>query len=122
VATFTLGPERRIRRAAEFKLLYASGRRIGGELFTAVVRPNELGTPRLGMSIAARSVRRAVQRNRVRRVIRESFRKRYAELPALDIVVGARSGVQAMTNSRLRDSLDGLWHKISISCARSPVS
>jgi ribonuclease P protein component len=118
VPTFTLGPERRLRRAAEFRQLYASGRRLGSELFTAVVRPNQLATARLGMSVAARSVRRAVDRNRVRRVIRESFRARALALPSVDIVVGARSAAQAASNARLRESLDRLWQKIANTCER----
>jgi ribonuclease P protein component len=118
VPTFTLKLERRLRRAAEFRQLYASGRRLGSELFTAVVRPNQLTTARLGMSVAARSVRGAVDRNRVRRVIRESFRTRADALPALDIVVGVRSAAQAASNARLRESLDRLWHKIVGTCAR----
>jgi ribonuclease P protein component len=122
VPTFTLGPNRRLRRTAEFKQLYAHGRRLGAEPFTAVVRPNQLGTARLGMSIAARNVRRAVQRNRVRRLIRESFRQRCDQLPALDIVVGVRSGVQAVTRARLRESIERLWQKIASTCERSSVS
>ena len=122
VPTFTLGPERRLRRAAEFKQLYASGRRLGAEPFTAIVRPNQLGTARLGMSIAARVLRRAVQRNRVRRLIRESFRQRCGQLPALDIVVGVRGGVQAASSARLREALERLWQKIASTCERSSVS
>lgn len=122
VPTFTLGPERRLRRAADFRQLYASGRRLGAEPFTAVVRPNQQGAARLGLSIAARNVRRAVHRNRVRRLIRESFRQCCGQLPALDIVVGVRSGVQAVSNARLRASLDGLWQKIASTCERSSAS
>jgi ribonuclease P protein component len=118
VPTFTLGPERRLRRAAEFRQLYASGRRLVAEPFSAIVRVNQLGTARLGMSIAARTVRRAVQRNRLRRLIRESFRQRCGQLPALDIVIGVRSGVQAMSRAQLRESLERLWQKIASTCER----
>jgi ribonuclease P protein component len=118
VPTFALRPRLRLRRAADFRQLYASGRRLGNELFTAVVRPNQLATPRLGMSVAARSVRRAVDRNRVRRVIRESFRARASALPPLDIVIGVRHAAQDATNARLRESLDRLWQKLASTCER----
>ncbi len=49
-------------------------------------RPNSVGVSRLGMIVAKRVVRRAVGRNRVKRMIRESFRQR-ASLPAADLVV-----------------------------------
>ena len=120
--TFTLGPDRRLRRAAEFRQLYASGRRLSAEPFTAIVRPNQLGAARLGLSIAARIVRRAVQRNRIRRLIRESFRLRCDQLPPLDIVIGVRGGVQAASRARLREALERLWQKIAGTCERSSAS
>lgn len=52
-----------------------------------MVRPNQVGHPRLGMIIAKRLLARAVDRNRVKRCIRESFRQVLSELPACDFVV-----------------------------------
>lgn len=49
-------------------------------------RPNALGEPRLGMVVAKRVLKRAVARNRAKRMIRESFRQT-ANLPAMDVVV-----------------------------------
>lgn len=50
-------------------------------------RPNELDHARLGMVVAKRQFRRAVDRNRMRRIIRETFRLQGPDLPALDVVV-----------------------------------
>ena len=50
-------------------------------------RPNELGHARLGMVVAKRLFKRAVDRNRMRRVIRETFRLYSPQLAAVDIVV-----------------------------------
>lgn len=50
-------------------------------------RPNELGHARLGMVVAKRQFKRAVDRNRMRRIIRETFRLSSPELPPLDVVV-----------------------------------
>ena len=113
---------RRLRHAAEFKRLYAHGRRLAADGFTAVVQANDAGVPRLGMSVAARILRLAVQRNRFRRIIRESFRQHQQQLPALDIVVGLRSAPQDADNAQLRRSLDKLWQKIHASCERSSAS
>lgn len=52
-----------------------------------MVRPNQVGHPRLGMIVAKRLLARAVDRNRVKRCIRESFRQVLPELPACDFVV-----------------------------------
>ncbi|HEX4051240.1 MAG TPA: ribonuclease P protein component [Steroidobacteraceae bacterium] len=112
----------RLRRAAEFERLYAQGRRLAADAFTAVVQVNGAGMPRLGLSVPARILRLAVQRNRIRRIIRESFRQRQQSLPALDIVVGLRSAPRDADNAQLRRSLDKLWQKIHASCERSSAS
>ena len=52
-----------------------------------MVRPNQVGHPRLGMIVAKRLLARAVDRNRVKRCVRESFRQVLPELPACDFVV-----------------------------------
>jgi ribonuclease P protein component len=113
---------RRLRRAAEFERLYAQGRRLAADGFTAVIQPNGAGMPRLGLSVAARILRLAVQRNRIRRIIRESFRQHQQGLPALDIVVGLRSNPRDVDNAQLRRSLEKLWQKIQTSCERSSTS
>lgn len=60
-------------------------RRVGGiELITL---PNDVGFARLGLVVPKRSVRGAVQRNRLRRWAREAFRLRQRRLPAIDIVL-----------------------------------
>jgi len=52
-----------------------------------MAKPNELGHARLGMIVSKRLFPHAVDRNRVRRRIREAFRQMAAGLPALDLVV-----------------------------------
>lgn len=52
-----------------------------------MARPNQVGYPRLGMVVAKRLLARAVDRNRVKRCVRECFRQMMPELPACDFVV-----------------------------------
>jgi ribonuclease P protein component len=104
---------RRLRTAAEFNRVYSKGRRMGNEFFTVTTQPNELERARLGMSVAVRAMGGAVERNRLRRMIRESFRLHAASsLPALDIVVGVRASARAAASADLRASLERLWLKL----------
>ena len=59
--------------------------------FQVMGRPNELGHARLGMIVSKRLFARAVDRNRMRRLIRETFRVSAGTLPALDLVVRPHS-------------------------------
>lgn len=64
---------------------------------------NTLPYARLGLAIAKRAVPSAVDRNRIRRLIRESFRYRQSKLVGLDIVVvtGPPLSIQNMTHEEL---------------------
>lgn len=59
--------------------------------------PNQLAHPRLGLIVAGKVVRRAVGRNRVKRLLREVFRARQQELAGLDLVVRLRRPPAAET-------------------------
>jgi ribonuclease P protein component len=75
-------------KRADFTRLYRLGRRAKGRWLTVVVLENELGRARLGLSVSKKIARRAVDRNRVRRILREAFRLRRKELPTnLDLVL-----------------------------------
>lgn len=66
-----------------------TGARVHSEAFTIIVLPNGGSRPRLGCAIS-RKVGNAVVRNRVRRLLKECFRHRAAELGPLDFVVIAK--------------------------------
>ncbi len=104
--------QQRILKASEFDAVYARRRRVVDSFFAVNFMPNELGLARLGLSIGAKAVGNAVARNRVKRLVRESFRRIAADLTGLDLVVGARNGVRTAHNARLRESLDGLWKQV----------
>jgi ribonuclease P protein component len=83
-----LAPEERIRRRADYQRCYQTGRRLHGSLMTLHVGPNSLGHPRLGIT-ASRRVGGSVVRQRVKRRVRECYRRwnERSRLPAVDVVV-----------------------------------
>lgn len=64
----------KLRKTAGFRDVYESGRRYDGLFLTAFVRPNLCGQNRLGITASRKVARDAVGRNRVKRLLRESFR------------------------------------------------
>jgi ribonuclease P protein component len=77
----------RLVERSDFDRVFAENQRARTDYVMVMARPNQVGHPRLGMIIAKRLLARAVDRNRVKRCVRESFRLILPELPACDFVV-----------------------------------
>lgn len=99
--------------------MFESGRRIRDPSFTVIAAPGRASRARLGLAVSRKVSRSAVQRNRIKRVVRESFRKHSARLPALDIVVMARPGAAECDNPRLATSIDALLEGTARTCEAS---
>ncbi|ACY86383.1 RNase P protein component [Edwardsiella piscicida] len=80
---------------------------------------NSLGYPRIGLTVAKKHVKRAHERNRIKRLTRESFRLRQHSLPAMDFVVIVKKGVQELDNRALTEMLEKLWRR---HCRQARVS
>jgi ribonuclease P protein component len=77
-----------------------------------LARPNAEGPARLGLAIARKCARRAVDRNRLKRLVRESFRSQGLSLWGLDLVVMCRRDGVAAENAQLLASLASHWARI----------
>jgi ribonuclease P protein component len=77
----------RLVNKADFDRVVADNQRARTNYLMVMARPNQVGYPRLGMIIGRRVLARAVDRNRVKRCVRERFRLVLPELPACDFVV-----------------------------------
>lgn len=78
---------------SQFTFVFQQPQRAGTPQITILGRLNSLGHPRIGLTVAKKNVRRAHERNRIKRLTRESFRLRQHELPAMDFVVVAKKGL-----------------------------
>jgi ribonuclease P protein component len=80
-----------LRKPWEYKNVYNGGKRIRGDQFTIIHAPNGSEASRLGISV--HGIKRAVKRNRIKRIVREFFRlNRSFITPASDIVFAVRNG------------------------------
>ena len=81
------------------------------------------GAPRLGLAVAVRVAGGAVGRNRIRRIVAESFRLHQHELPAVDLVVSARPQARGASGARsCTQALRRCGRKSLKQCATSPHS
>jgi ribonuclease P protein component len=77
---------------------------------------------RLGLAVSRKVSKSAVERNRIKRLVRESFRKHSPRLPALDIVVIARPAAARCDNAELALSIEALLQRTVRICAASRSS
>jgi ribonuclease P protein component len=110
----------RLRQASEFRAVFASGRKFVSKGLVIIAAPGGSDFPRLGLALAKRRIARAVDRNRVKRVLRESFRLNRHRLGSVDIVVLARSRTAAMDNATLFAQLADIWPQLARLDGRPP--
>ena len=109
----------RLSRSAEFERVYRQGRSHGNRYLVVYAFPRGGDEePRLGLSVS-RKVGGAVERNRVKRLVREAFAERVGALPAgHDVVVVARPDVRELAEREglagVRDALDELVTKAGL--------
>jgi ribonuclease P protein component len=117
------GREKRLLTPRQFKAVFDSpSAKVPGKNVLLLARQNELDHPRLGLVIGKKSVKLSVERNRLKRVIRNSFRLNQAILAGWDIVVVARKGIAEQTNAELAEHFGKLWKRLARSrqAAESP--
>ncbi len=103
----------RLLTAQDFRAVFSRTRfKVSCRLFLVLATSNTKNHARLGLVVAKKHVPGAVQRNRVKRLIRESFRGRRARLAGADIVVLARKDAHIPANSVIARKLDKLMDEL----------
>lgn len=113
---FSFPRSARLLETPQFNWVFSAPRRSTDDYFTVLGRPpqTELASPdsaRLGLAIAKRCAPRAVARNRIKRVIRESFRYARDTLKPVDLVVLCRPAAVGADNATLNALLAKHWKR-----------
>jgi ribonuclease P protein component len=110
-------PQLRLKKAAEFKQVFTNPAKSTDRYFTLLAILNPFDHPRVGLAIAKKIIRKAVDRNEIKRTVRESFRLQQHRLGGMDIVVLARKEALHANPDDLRKSLEKHWFKLVSKCA-----
>lgn len=81
---FRLPKESRLGKRREFQKVYTNGKRIQGRFMTAFVIVSETSFHRIGLTASKKVIGKAFERNRTKRLLRETFRLAKKELDKLD--------------------------------------
>ena len=100
----------RLLTAADYKAVFSSAQiKVSCRYFLILAIQNHWLHSRLGLVVAKKNVAKAVQRNRIKRIVREFFRQHGNQMPGLDLVVLARKDVDTLLNNQLKSRLAKLW-------------
>jgi len=104
--------KQRLKCSKQFKAVFATRQKISNQNLNIFYNKNNNLHARLGVSVSKKWVPLAVNRNRIKRVIRESFR--LAQLPMdYDIVVVVYTKNGNLENSQCRSACEKLWKKLT---------
>jgi ribonuclease P protein component len=104
----------RLLKAAQYQQVFKRCEFKASDRFmTILVVSNDLQHPRLGTVVSIKAAGNAVQRNRIKRLVRESFRLHQDLLGSSDLVVLVRPGISSRSNQQLLSALDNHWRTIA---------
>ena len=102
-------PSARLLRPEDYRRVFDTPAfKVSSAAFLLLAQYSDTSNSRVGIIVAKKHVRRAIRRNRIKRLIREQFRLNRPS-PNLDLVVLARSAADTMDNAQITSELERLW-------------
>lgn len=109
---FPYSRKQRLTTPTEYRKTLRSSKRVHHEGITLCVRKKKMGLPRLGLIIAKREIPKAVKRNLLKRLIRESFRLNQRLMGEYDLVIMVKRKCLTKTKKEITTSLERLWTNV----------
>jgi ribonuclease P protein component len=115
---FEFPRQRRLNHSKDYRHVFADGVGVASQYFVLLGCPNSRETPRLGLAVAKKHLKRATDRNLAKRIVRESFRLHQNTLSGIDIVAMVKRGPQSRDPKALKFDLDALWPRLNRKCGK----
>lgn len=108
---FSFKKTQRLLNKSDYDHVFNQAKKIVTTDFILLTRENNLGYARLGLALSKKMIAKAHDRNRIKRLLRECFRQ--TQLPAVDIIFLARSGVAKQEKMSINSRLNQTWEKLT---------
>jgi len=99
--------------------VFKQAKRSGDKCFTVLCRSRASGPARLGLAVSKKNCKLASGRNRIKRLVRDSFRHNKAALAGIDIVVMNTRATHSMDNRTITKSLEQHWERCRADLSRA---
>lgn len=93
--------------------------RVSNRYFLFLVLGSDTPSSRLGIVVAKKNISKAVQRNRIKRIIRETFRANKFDLGTIDLVVLARKNLDLLSSKEIHAQLETLFKELKQKAAKT---
>jgi len=114
VHSWTFPKSSRLLTSAQYQRIFQqSAFKVGHRYFLILASTNTQPQARLGLVVGKKHCRLAVGRNRLKRLIRETFRHWQHHLQGIDAIVLPRSGADQLANRELLKILNQQWQKLA---------
>ncbi len=110
---FRLSKQAKIVKTDDFSSVFNLRKRIASQYLVMRYRVNALGAPRLGLIVSKKTAKLAVQRNYMKRVLRELFRLNQHHLPNVDLVVQAQKTFEKPDFMQVKQEFELLMQKLA---------
>lgn len=107
--THRFSKKHRLRQAGDFSLCLKEKKRCASRAFIAILRLNQLKHARLGVLVPKKYFKRAVDRNRIKRLARESFREFSELFSGFDILILVKSDAPKLESAAWFSDMQSLW-------------
>ncbi|WP_455209342.1 ribonuclease P protein component [Kaarinaea lacus] len=112
--------QHRLLHSREFQQVFNNTQcKSADQLLILLAAQNDCNRTRLGLALSKKRVKTAVDRNRLKRLVRESFRRHQQGLPSIDIVVIAQTRAAQASNQEIFNSLEVHWKNLTARCKNS---
>lgn len=119
MSEFSFPKTLRLLNSHDFKQVFDNAKiKVSNAEILILACPSKHPSPRLGLIIAKKNVRLAVHRNRIKRIIRDGFRRYQHDLTNIDIIVLVKHGIDKLDNPEVHAKMDKLWRKVAHKAAK----